>query len=292
VPLKTDRLPIVGGFERDAGYVRLWRELMTCYGRRLGPAPIALWAFLRDHVHRPRDAGGGLTWVGYHLIAKAFHLNKDNRHTIRGYLDKLDRAGLIQRRRAIEAVPDSRDRRELGINDSAIVYRVNDPPDVWTFAALTFGRDCFDCPFKAGCEAGQEATGTKKIPGLHAAGEVSPRGGVKITHPVCENHTLTKELRSSSVLPSAITERMTALKVKAKTQARLAKQYEPAYLEQKLTMLEAQLATVNKPEAWLVAACRDDYLPAPGGLRDKAPRAKRGGGSSDVRPPKIVKTYE
>lgn len=281
-----DRLPIVGGYERDAGFVRLWRELLTCYGRRLGPEPIAFWAFLRDHVHRPRDAGGGLAWVGYRLIAATFNIT--DRRTIRGYLDTLDRAGLAQRRAALEVVPDARDRRELGINDMAIVYRVNDPPDVWTFAALTFGRYCADCPFLAGCEAGRDAIGAAKIPGLHSAGEALPGGGVKITPPVVEKSHHNKT-NSSSSLPSALADRMKALKVKIATQLRLVRQYELAYLEQKVTMLEAQLATVGNAEAWLVAACRDDYLPSPGGLRDKSARAKRGG---DIKPPKIRKVFE
>jgi hypothetical protein len=284
---QSDRLPIVGGYERDAGFVRLWRELMTCYGRRLGLEPIALWAFLRDHIHRPRDVGGGLAWVGYRLIAATFGLT--DRRTIRGYLDALDHAGLVQRRAACEVVPDVRDRRDLGINDRAIVYRVNDPPDVWTFAALTFGRDCIDCPFLAGCEAGRSAIGAAKIPGLHSAGEVSPGGGVKITPRVVEKSHHNKTNTSSSALPSALAERMSALKVKAKTQERLARQYDFVYLERKIALLESQIATVDKPEAWLVAACRDDYLPSPGGLRNKAARAKRGG---EVKPPKILKTFE
>ena len=170
-----ERLPIARGYERDEGYVRVWRELYTCYGRRLGLSGLSLWAFLRDHVNRANR----LAWPGYRLMQATFDLGR--RDTLKSLLTTLEAAGLIEPRPALLAIPDARDRYELHINDRAIVYLVHDPPNMAQFAALTAGRYCRECPYLERCQDGQRvlAGGGCILQPPPTQDEVSAEGGCK-----------------------------------------------------------------------------------------------------------------
>lgn len=280
-----DKIPMVGGYERDAGYVRYWRELYTCYARIIGPAPLALWAFLRDHVHRKQDAGGGLTWVGHRLIMATFDIS---RNTAKEYINRLVRVGLVVKRPATVAVKNKRDRVELHIDDRAVVYEVLDVPAAAEFAAITFGRYCRDCPFVARCEPGREAAGLEKIPGIHVERKGTPKPVSKIDTPSHQNLTPNN---TTIVVCSDLAERMKALGVGAKMQSKLIKSYGEPYVRQKIDLCESQLDVIEKPAAWLVAACRDDYLPPCTGGERKAKTRGRAGKRADPVQPEILKVY-
>lgn len=254
-----ERLPVARGYERDEGYVRVWRELYTCYGRRLGLDGISLWMFLRDHVNRTN----GFAWPGYRLIQATFGLSR--RGSLKNMLTTLEAAGLIEPRRALEAVPDSRDRRELHINDRARVYLVHDPPPAAVFATLTGGRNCHVCPYLARCKPGQlvlEGGGYKTQPPLDQ-GAASLGGGYKMQPPVVAKRNQNKN-NSVVVVEPDLQARMTALHIKAPKQTALRRAHSPEYLRQKLDMVEARQAAgdVERPAGWFIRACEEDWLPA------------------------------
>jgi len=254
----NDSLPVARGYTRDAGYVRVWRELYTCYGRRLGLDGLALWAFLRDHVNR----ANGLAWPGYRLMQAAFYMGR--RDTLSRLIARLEAAGLIEPFPAAKAIPDLYTRRELGINDRGVVYLVHDPPAAIEFALLTGGRYCADCPFQR-CPV--------KNPGSKNKGGASAGGGCKTQPPVVAKRDHNKtELTNSVVVEEhdekedSLMARMIALKVSKKTREAFAKKFEPDYLAQKLDMTERKLADGGirgSPAGFFVCACEEDWLPPP-----------------------------
>lgn len=289
---KDKRLPVARGYTRDAGYVKLWRELYTCYGRRLGLAAIALWAFLRDHVNR----ANGLAWPGYRLMQATFNLSR--RDTVATMMTWLEAAGLIEPIPAIKAFPDARDRRELGINDRAVVYLVHDPPAAADFAALTHGSECAACPRLDKCKAGQlySQEGGRKTQPPSPQGEASLEGGHKMQPPVVTKRDHNKI--NIVVVPDAsldlaqpdLAERMTALKVAKRKQVQLLKQYSRDYLLQKLTMVERKrdAGGLSNPAGWFVRACQEDWLPPP---ETVTPQRKRKNNPADIQPPKSTRHY-
>ena len=286
------RLPVARGYTRDTGYVKVWRELYTCYGRRLGLNGIALWAFLRDHVNR----ANGLAWPGYRLMQKTFGIGW--RKTLTDLITLLEAAGLIEALPAIQALPDARDRRELGVNDRAVVYLVHDPPSAAEFALLIQGRECVHCPFLQRCKSGQACfeKGGVKIPPPPDQGGASLEGGEKTSPPVVGKSHHNKN--NTVVVPDALLEpeqqdlaqRMTALKVAKKKQMRLLKQHSRDYLLQKLSMVEHKLAagSLTNPAGFFIRACEEDWLPPP---ETSTPQRKRKNNPADIKPPKSTKHY-
>ncbi len=288
----SDNLPIARGYTRDAGYVRLWRELFTCYGRRLGLDAIALWAFLRDHVNR----ANGLAWPGYRLIQSTFDLSR--RQTLTALIHLLEAAGLIEAFPACQAIPDARDRRSFGINDRATVYLVHDPPTRAEFVLLTRGRECAICPFLEKCQSSTHYLegGGNKTPPPSIQGGASPGGGGVLPPPVvAERHhnkinTIVVAATDSS---QDLVERMTALQVARKQQLRLLKEHSREYLLQKLGMVERKLAdgSISNPPGWFVRACQEDWLPPPESLAPKRQGGKRKNAQADIKPPKSTRHY-
>lgn len=288
-PHKQDkRLPVARGYTRDAGYVRLWRELYTCYGRRLGLAGIALWAFLRDHVNR----ANGLAWPGYRLMQATFDLSR--RGTLKTLLNRLEAAGLIETLPALKAIPDARDRHDYGINDRAIVYVVHDPPTADGFALLAQGRECIQCPFLHRCQAGAtylNEGGCKTQP-PPSRGEASTEGGCKMQPPVVanRNHNKINTVVVDDSSAQELVQRMTALQVARKKQAQLLKRHSREYLSQKLEMTEHKRSTgeLSNPAGWFIRACEEDWLPPP---ETSTPQRKRKNNPADIQPPKSTRHY-
>ncbi|MBN1887044.1 MAG: helix-turn-helix domain-containing protein [Thermoflexales bacterium] len=284
------RLPVVRGYTRNTGYVKLWREMYTCYGRRLGLEAIALWAFLRDHVNR----ANGLAWPGYRLIQETFGVSR--RDSIKLLVASLEAAGLVETSRAVKAIPDPRERRELGINDRSNVYVVHDPPASAEFATLTHGRECKPCPFLERCKSGQALVegGGHKMQPPPPQGEASPEGGCKMQPPVVAdcNHNKHDVVVVAGALDQAtsdLSERMTRLKVAEQQQQRLLQQFTREYLLQKLAMVEHKFEAgdLSNPAGWFIRACQEDWLPAPEAPPSKSKKRK----GWDDEPPECTKHY-
>lgn len=144
-------LPVARGYVRDSGFTRVWRELYTCCGRRLGLEAIALWVFLRDHVNREN----GLAWPGYRSMQATFGIS--NRRILTALIGTLQSAGLVEAQPAAQAIPGADQRRNLSIDGRGVVYVVHDPSTAAEFAQMTLGCECHDCPRRHKCKDGQQA---------------------------------------------------------------------------------------------------------------------------------------
>jgi hypothetical protein len=149
--------------ERRPDFCLVYRELVYCYGRRIGPKGVALWSYVRLHQH-----GGGI-WkelTGYAWASRATmgqDLGIADTRTLREAVEALKAAGLLIEVRAGDLfTPDKmRALHEAGIEagvplqlqPNSLLLIAHDPLTREEFVRWNQGRECRQCAHRRGCQA-------------------------------------------------------------------------------------------------------------------------------------------
>ena len=152
--------------ERRPDFCLVYRELVYCYGRRIGPKGVALWSYVRLHQH-----GGGI-WkelTGYAWASRATmgqDLGIADTRTLREAVEALKAAGLLIEVRAGDLFsPDKmRALHEAGaeagvplqLQPNSLLLLVHDPLTRDEFVRWDQGQECRRCAWPGSAPGSRE----------------------------------------------------------------------------------------------------------------------------------------
>lgn len=158
--------------ERRLDFAFVYRELLYCYGRMIGPRGIAVWSYIKLHQY------GGDVWkelTGYAWASQS-RIGADlglDRRVIHRTLKDLQEAGLVSAVRASEMFDaEEMERlrqkgREAGetlhLQPAGILLIAHDPLTREEFIRWNEGKECSTCSHASSCRAYQEYVKEKEI---------------------------------------------------------------------------------------------------------------------------------